>query len=130
MNIEVKDSVFDPDLSPNSPREIHYRLGTRDNRTYYQLWLYLEGDDLPFVESVTYTLHESFADPNQTVRRTARNRNCKLEIWTWGLFTAKATILDTKGLSYVFKHELRYEEQLFPEGDPRYKREESGLVSA
>ncbi len=123
LDIEVKDSVFDPDLPRTSSSKIYFRVGT-DGKIYYKVWLYLEGNDLPYIKSVTYTLHESFREPNQTVRRTSSNPNCKLLIWTWGLFTVGATIIDKKGRTYKVSHELRYDKELFPEGDLRYVREE------
>lgn len=124
LDIDVKDSVFDPDLPRSSSSNIYFRIGKGDGKTYYKVWLYLEGNDLPYIDSVTYTLHESFREPNQTVRRTSSNPNCKFVIWTWGLFTVRATIIDKKGFTYKVRHELRYDNELFPEGDPRYVREE------
>ena len=124
LDIAIKDSVFDPDLPRSSSSKIYFHLGKRDGRTYYKVWLYLEGNDLPYIESVTYTLHESFREPNQTVRRASSNPNCKFVIWTWGLFTVKATIIDKKNLTYIVSHELSYENELFPEGDSRYVPEE------
>lgn len=124
LNIEVQDSVFDPDLPRSSSSKIYVRKGRRDKQIYYKVWLSLEGNDLPFIESVTYTLHESFREPNQTVRRTSSNPNCKFVIWTWGLFTVRATIVDKKGLTYNVARELRYDRELFPAGDSRYVHEE------
>lgn len=120
LNIEVRDCVFDPDLTRSDSSQIHVHKGKSDGRIYYKVWLYLEGRDLPFVESVTYTLHESFPDPNRTVRRTSANPNCKFVVWTWGLFTVRATIVDKKGLTYKVEHRLGYERELYPKGDPRY----------
>ena len=124
LNIEVKDCVFDPDQPRSSSSNIYFHVGKKDKKTYHKVWLYLEGIDLPYIESVTYTLHESFREPNQTVRRTSSNRNCKFVIWTWGLFTVRATIVDKKGFTYKVTHELRYDKELFPKGDSRYIRDD------
>ena len=124
LEIKVKDSVFDPDLPRSPSSKIYFHIGRNDGKTYYKVWLYLEGNDLPFIESVTYTLHESFREPNQTVRRSSSNSNCKFVIWTWGLFTVRATIVDKKGLTYKVTHQLRYDRELYPKGDPRYIHEE------
>ena len=124
LKLELKDSVFDPDQPRSSSSNIYFHVGKKDRKTYYKVWLYLEGIDLPYIESVTYTLHESFREPNQTVRRTSSNRNCKFVIWTWGLFTVRAMIVDKKGFTYQVTHELRYDKELFPKGDSRYVRDD------
>jgi len=120
LDIEVKDTVFDPDL-PRTSAKVHFR--EKGARTYYKVWLYVEGNDLPYIESVTYTLHETFRNPDRTVRRTPSNPNCQLVIWTWGLFTMKATIVDKKGFRYEVAHELGYDKDL-PSENERYEREE------
>lgn len=122
LNVEVKDTVFDPDLPRSSRKKVQIRQekGTR----YYKVWLYLDGVDLPYVESVTYTLHETFRNPNRTVRRTPSNPNCQLVIWTWGVFVVKARILDKRDLTYELSHRLEYaqqlpsDEDLYDYGDP------------
>lgn len=110
LDIEVKDTVLDPNLPP-SERRIYFRKEGADTY-YYKVWLYLEGPDLPFVESVTFTLDETFPNPSRTVRRTPSNPNCQLVIWTWRLFTIKATIIDKKGFAYQVAHELSYNKEL------------------
>lgn len=115
LDIEVKDTVLDPNLPPSDPsRKIHYRKEGEETY-YYKVWLYLEGHDLPYVESVTYTLDETFPNPNRTVARTHSNPNCQLVIWTWGFFTVKATIIDKKGFTYEVTHELSYDKELTSE---------------
>ena len=120
LNLEVKDSLFDPNL-PLSEARVYVRK--KDGREYCKVWIYLEGSDLPYVEQVTYTLHESFQNPIQTVVRTPSNPNCALAIWTWGAFVVKATILDKKGFSYLVSHPLSYEKQ-FPTEREKYVYEE------
>lgn len=126
LNIKVRDSVFDPDLPKTASskvraikrkRELEGSDTTEYGRTYYLLWLYLEGGDLPYLESVTYTLHESYKPPTQTVRRTPSNPHCKLAIWAWGLFDVKATLLDKKGFTYGVTHELTFAKELPSEPD-------------
>lgn len=122
LDIEVKDTVLDPNLQLSDPsREIHYRQEGEDTY-YYKVWLYLEGHDLPYVDSVTYTLDETFPNPSRTVRRTPSNPNCQLVIWTWKLFTVKVTIVDKKGSIYEVTHELSYDRELTD--DHVYKQEQ------
>jgi hypothetical protein len=125
LRIEVRDSVLDPNLPPNSPKKAHWSEGA-DGRPRYKVWIYLVGDDLPYVSSVTYTLHPTFADPVQQVSRTPANPNCQLVIWTWGLFDVKATIVDKMSNVYEVMYSLSYDKQL-AQSDIEYVREEETL---
>ena len=87
------------------------------------VWLYLEGNDLVYVDSVTYTLHETFRVPNRTVKRTPSNPNCQFSFWTWGLFTVTAAIIDKKGSTYTVAHELTYDRE-FPKERNMYVYEQ------
>ena len=131
LNVQIKDTVFDPDLPRSAPKRVNVR--EQDGTTFYKVWLYLEGDDLPYVDYVTYTLHETFQNPVRTVRLTPSNPTCQLIIWTWGIFTVKATIVDKRGLTFEISHYLTYERELPPEEDA-YEHEDSTnratLVSA
>jgi transcription initiation factor IIF auxiliary subunit len=115
LNIEIKDTVFDPNLPRSSRNKVQIR--EEKGTTYYKVWLYLEGEDLPYVESVTYSLHETFRNPNRTVRRTPSNPNCQLVIWTWGVFTVGARIVDKRDLTYELSQRLEYDKQLPSEED-------------
>ncbi len=111
LDIFVKDSVFNPNLSSSAPRKVHVREDS-DGRPLYKVWLYLEGNDLPFVRSVTYRLHESFTDPVRVVPRGPSNPNCQFVIWTWGVFVVMADIQDKKGDVYEVAHTLSYVNEL------------------
>lgn len=120
LNLEVKDSLFDPSLDFTEAK-VHVRK--KDGKEYCKVWIYLEGNDLPYVEQVTYALHGSFQNPIQTVVRTLSNPSCALAFWTFGAFVVKATILDKKGFSYLASHPLSYEKQ-FPTEREKYVYEE------
>lgn len=126
FNIEVKDTLFDPNLAAESPRIVHVRKGA-DGTSLYKVWLYLSGYDLPYVESVTYRLHSTFLERDRSVRRSVSNPNCQLVIWTWGLFEVKATILDKSNRRYEVEHNLTYDKEL--QQDVRYVYEEGNLSS-
>jgi hypothetical protein len=120
LNIEVRDSVFDPNeygLAPfkfKSPsgetRKVRVRRG--ESKPVYKVWLYLVGNDVPYVESVTYTLHHTFDEPVRTVRRSLSNPQCQLVIWTWGVFEVRAVVRDKRGGHYELSHHLTYGKQL------------------
>jgi transcription initiation factor IIF auxiliary subunit len=123
LDIEVRDSVFDPSVSRTAESKVHVRKSS-EGHLKYKIWVYLDGNDLPYIESVTYTLHETFRNPNRTVNRTLANPNCQLTIWTWGLFTIKATILDKKGFSYEVTYKLSYDKELPADGSKYFYEEE------
>jgi hypothetical protein len=120
LNLEVKDSVFDPNQRLSEPK-VHVRQ--KDGKQYCQVWIYLEGGDLPYVNQVTYVLHEDITPPIQTVERTPSNPNCAVAIWTLGSFLVKARIIDKKGFSYQVDYSLTYEKQL-PSDPQQYEYEE------
>jgi hypothetical protein len=110
LNIEVKDSIFDPSLPPGAPRQIwrNQKYGS----PFYKVWLYLDGPDLPYVQCVTYELHETFPEPIRKIVRTLANPNCRLAIWTWGIFEVKVVIQDRESNSYHVMHKLNYGDEL------------------
>lgn len=129
LEIEVKDTVFDPNLSQSDPaRKVHVRR-TEGDTYYYKVWLYLEGNDLPYLDRVTYVLDATFTDRNRTVTRSPSNPNCQLVIWTWGLFTVEAIITDKKDYSYEVEHLLSYDKELPKESD-KYVYEKEEVVAA
>lgn len=90
MDIRVYDTIFDP--SDNSNSRIALYRDVSSGKRLFRVFIYLKGQDLPFVENVTYTLHSSFANPNKEVIRTVTNQRCKLIIWSWSLFEAQVRI--------------------------------------
>ena len=124
INLEVKSSVFNPALPKDDPRnKVSYRQ--EGDVYYYKVWLWVEGYDLPYVDSVTYSLDpSSFPEPDQIVPRTVANPNCQLTIWTWGLFTVVATIIDKKSNKYQVSHQLNYKEEL-PSDKDKYESPET-----
>lgn len=103
FDIEICDSVFEPGTT--SKNTFFKESGKRN---LYKVWLYLEGMDLPYVESVTYFLHSSFPNPRTNIQRTPDNPNCSLIIWTWGIFTVKGTVVLKDGSKLDISHQLTY----------------------
>jgi prokaryotic YEATS domain len=113
LEIQLKDSVFDPALPPTDPNNRVLVSHKGDDTYYYRVFLFIDGYDLPYVEKVTYALDDSFSEPVQTVRRTPATQNCQLPIWTWKTrLTVTATIVDKKGNSYRISHDLVYASEL------------------
>ena len=127
LEIEVRDTVFDPNVK-RSMAKVYVRR--EEGRPIYKVYIYLEGFDLPYIESVTYTLHETFLHPTRTVRRTPSNPTCNLVIWTWGLFVVKALIVDIKGATYAIEHALTYDKELPSDSDRYFYEDATSLASA
>ncbi|HKG15871.1 MAG TPA: pYEATS domain-containing protein [Pyrinomonadaceae bacterium] len=121
INLVLKDTVFNPNVPPDEGNKVHVRM--HDDTPYFQVWLYLEGDDLPWVRGVKWILDSSsFEEPERFVPRSPSNPNCQLRIWTWGRFPVHAEVQDKRGFSYVLKHQMRFQQEL-PEDNSRYEYE-------
>ena len=117
LNLKIVDTVFDPqiygtdyipgNLNDKKP-EPEVRFTSSGDSSLYKVWIFLAGDDLPRVETVTYKLHETFVDPIRVVPRILTNLDCRITIWTWGIFDITATILDKGGRSYGLVYRLSY----------------------
>ena len=118
LNIRVRDSVFEPGAKGG---QVQVRSG-EGKRPRYRVNLFLEGEDLPYVRQVTYVLHPTFKVRESTVRRLASNPNCKLTIWTWGLFSIEAIVKDKRGKSYRLQHTMAYDAELDGLPEERYKK--------
>lgn len=109
-NVEVKDSIIDPDSTDRTARVRNPKSDT----PLYRVFVYLDGVGLPYVNAVTYVLHPTFKDPTRQVLRTPSNPRCKLEIWTWGLFRVQAIVTDREGNMVTLTHDLQYSKE-FPD---------------
>src|SRR5262245_46424336 len=116
LNIVVKDSLFDPDRPDDKFVQVRRSGGT----SLYRVFLYLDGLDVPFVNRVTYKLHETFSPRERTVTRSPSTTRCKIDIWTWGVFTVVAVIEDKQGRTFTMSHYLEYAAQL-SEANLQYK---------
>lgn len=115
LEVSVRDSVYEPGTTA---RTILYDE-SRKGRTRYKVWLYLEGPHLPYVKSVTYTLHRTFPNPVRTIARTPSNPTCALETWTWGLFDVPVEIEDKSGNRYQLVHSMSYSRDIT--GEAKYE---------
>lgn len=121
LNIQVRDSVFDPAIPPLPRPKVYVRKS--GNNTLYKVWLYLSGYDLPYVQSATYILHPTFSDPIRVVRRNLNNPDCQLIIWTWGTFEIKVKIEDKSGRYYEVVHRLNFDKELKQDFEYIYEEE-------
>ena len=108
LNVAVKDSLFDPDR----PNDKVVQVRKVDGTSLYRVFLYLDGLDLPFIKLVTFKLHETFSPNTRTVSRSPANQRCKIDIWTWGVFSVMAVIEDKQGRTFTKSHYLEYAAQL------------------
>jgi hypothetical protein len=123
LRVEVKDTVLNPS---STVKAVHWRASP-DGTPFYKVYIYLTGEALPVVQTVTYRLHPSFPDPVQQVSRTLTNQSCLLVIWTWGIFDVTATIKDHWGNTYEVTHSLGYNreiEQLKADDPKVFQRED------
>ncbi len=140
-NLTVRDSVIRPDVnafgfsSSHSRKEevaFYNRINKNDEKELirYQVWVYLEGPDLPFVDFVEYTLHSSFPDPVKKVPRSVVNPACSLEIWTWGIFEVGVRIVMKNGTNIHTRHRLSYDSNFENENIEWKSKAISGLSHA
>jgi transcription initiation factor IIF auxiliary subunit len=107
QSITVRDTVFDPKCDD---RVVYFR--EIEGRKLYKVWIYLEGAELPYINSATYVLHPTFPQPVRRVPRSVSNPNCELVIWTWGVFGLNVTVEDKVGRTYQLQHYMSYDQQL------------------
>jgi transcription initiation factor IIF auxiliary subunit len=125
LDVQIKDTVFDPDAADQVQKVM---IRKRGQTTYYKVFLFLEGEDVALVESVTYILHKTFANPIRTVSRRPSNPNCQLVIWTWGMFTVRGKIVDKRGRTFEISHPLTYEKQL-PASEDQYEHDTKAMLA-
>jgi transcription initiation factor IIF auxiliary subunit len=108
FDIRVADTVL---IDARNKNGAMYRLSDAGVHRY-KVRIFLEGQDLPFVRQVTYGLHKTFRNPHRVVERTISNPDCRLEIWTWGIFEVTADVQDNTGQVYRLTHQLTYGKEL------------------
>ena len=106
MSLYYDVRVCDSAIGPNNSV---YAKGHGVSRRY-KVDIYLEGRDLPYVYATTYDLHPTFEERQWTVRRRPSNPDCRLTIWTWGVFTVHVEIELKSGEIIRMRHRLSYDE--------------------
>lgn len=110
LDIQIVDSIFDPSGGSDAVNKIARTLDS-GGRTHYKVWIYASGNDLPYVDYIVYTLHPTFKQRVHKIRRSPSNPDCRLVIWTWGIFDVQARIVDKQGKPYEIIHSLAYDSQ-------------------
>lgn len=115
LDLKIIDTVFDPDIygaetNPVIPADktLDVKINSSGKSPLYKVWIFLSGNDLPYVDNTTYQLHSTFTNPLRRVERNLNNLDCRLTIWTWGIFEIKATIQHKTGRTYGITHYLNY----------------------
>ena len=109
IDLRVQDNAVE------SGNVVHVDDPTKD-RPRYRVSIYLDGTDVPYVRDVVYHLHKTFPRPKRGVRRTSTNPNCKLTIWTWGIFAIRVQVRMKNGEERWLTHRLTYDQQLQHKG--------------
>jgi len=109
MNLEIRDTAVTRD--PNGNGYIQAKT-LKSGRTSYRVTVELVGDDIPFVESVTYVLHRTFKNNIKKVNRTLSNQNCSLSFYAWGTFTIYAEVETVSGEVIRISHNLRFDQDI------------------
>ena len=108
LEIAVRDGLFDPNGETRTPE---WRT-SEGKPPLYKVHIFLEGTGLLHVRRATYFLDETFDPPIREVPRTVSNPNCRLTIWTWGIFDVRVVVEDKGGRRYEFIHPLTYGEEI------------------
>jgi hypothetical protein len=106
-DLEIRTSCFDPE---SVTRRIRVREG--EDSPLYQVFLFLSGRDLPYVEFVEYVLHASFREPLRKVRRISNNPLCKLAVWAWGEFAMHTLVFLKNGERLNIRHEFQFSSEV------------------
>jgi hypothetical protein len=101
MEIIIKDTLCSVD---NTKIEASKR--------WFNVNIYLQGLDLPYVKIVRYTLHPELDELPKIVYKNVDNQNCKYSFWTWGTFIVNVEIEDYKGEIKNYQHKLEFVNEL------------------
>ena len=108
IEIEIKDSVIEHE----DHKPVIYVRNPDSEKPLYKVSIYLDGNDLPYVESVEYELHPTFKNRFKKINRTVSNPDCKFFIWTWGIFKVKGIVTTKDGSRFNISHQLTYGNQI------------------
>lgn len=106
--------MYDP-LDPTAFAEkkaLYKKYPVPDSKLLYKVWIYLDGKDIPFVQSVHYHLHPSFRNPQNFIDKSLSNPNFALVIWTWGVFNVRAEVKLISGETLLLNHFLTYANEI------------------
>ena len=111
-HIDVEDTIIDPYQTKSKQKESShicaYYKEKEGTKRLYKVWVYLNGNDLPFVRRVIYKLHPTFKKRIRTIEKTYENPSCALVLWTWGLFNVEAKVEFKDGSIVSLDHYLTY----------------------
>lgn len=132
-NLYLQDSLFDPNDTKSMERNVatYKKFPGKDSKILYKVWVYLNGRDMPFVQSVKYHLHPSFQVSQYQIDKSYSNPNFSLVLWTWGIFNIKAEVTLITGEVLVLNHMLTYANKFNTDEDViQWKPMASGSLQA
>lgn len=109
FEVEIHDSVIEEGVNG---QPVIYVKNAKSDKPLYKVTIFLDGNDLPYVESVEYELHPSFKKRFNKIERTLNNATCTFTIWTWGIFEVKAVIKAKDGSKFNLSHQLTYGDEI------------------
>jgi hypothetical protein len=111
INLNLESSVFSPeDIGKQGP--IQVRKKADSGKLYFKVYLFITGQDLPFVDKIVYKLHPTFKKNMVTSKPHSGNSYGSISIWTWGLFELTAEVKLRNGKEFTLKHQLNYDKEL------------------
>ena len=105
--------IFDSAISPNkySWEAVPFWTDAED-RVWYEVFVYLDGPDVPFVQKVTYTF-PSFNRNTVHVQASSRNRQLATSLFTdVGGYIVYASALLRNGLEFRMSRRLQFHLEL------------------
>lgn len=89
----VKSSLHHPEIKGDPEFKIKNDIGK-----LWKVYLYIDDDRIPFIESVTYHLHASYRKPIETIYKSMSNYHFAMIVWLNKniSYTAKIKFIDGK----------------------------------
>ena len=109
-NIGVIDSSGEMDADSNLV--VYYDRQASSHRVLYHVTIRLKGRDLPYVASASYHLPSLFRERICRVDRASSNPDCRLTIWTSGMFSVLVVITLKSAKRIAVDYRLRYGEAM------------------
>ncbi|MBI3832485.1 MAG: hypothetical protein HY291_23375 [Planctomycetes bacterium] len=122
FDIRPTDTPFDPN---SRDRIIRTRVNSATGNRLYLVYLYLTGQDVPFVKQVVYELHPSLTNHRPIVIRTDMNPYCVWQMWLWGTFPITAFVTSIENQTVALPYHLQFNSYF---GDEIRKKERIRVV--
>jgi len=133
FQVKIEDYPYNPRNIPRTSETRIVRRRQSGTAPLYYIYIRLEGPDLPLVKGVSYLMHSSVSPREPYVERTDSNPDCMLQLWLWGTFEVRATVLDIRGRTLSLPpHYLLFDSYFKPDKFVQLRLEirDEGAISA